>query len=313
MAGVGGGFHVSARRLRRGHRRLIYFHQRRGWRHSGGGLIQASNGLCYGTTLNGGTNSPGVASGTIFKVTTNGSFTPLYTLNQGAANGGDAYAGLVLATNGILYGDAYNGGTNGYGSVFKITTNGAFTELYGFTRLRGASLTNIDGANPIAALVRGTNGNYYGTAPAGGTNGSGAIFEITTNGSFTLLHYFTNVPDGADPGALLQSSNGLIYGATTNGGANGNGLIFKMTAAGALTPLYSFTNGVDGASPGPALVQGANGILFGTASGGGTNSPASSSKSPPTDFLRPCIPLRLAGVQGLLHHKRRWPQTRPIA
>jgi uncharacterized repeat protein (TIGR03803 family) len=234
-----------------------------------GGLIQAGNGLCYGTTLNGGTNSPGY--GTIFKVTTNGGFTPLYTLT-GTANGGSPYAGLALATNGILYGDAYTGGSNAYGSVFKITTNGAFTELYGFHQLRGVAYTNIDGANPIAALVQGTNGNYYGTAPAGGTNGFGVIFEITTNGSFTRLHYFTNNPDGANPGALFQSSNGLIYGATTNGGANGYGLIFKMTAAGTLIPLYSFTNGVDGASPGPALVQGTNGILYGTASGGGTNS-----------------------------------------
>ncbi len=141
----------------------------------------------------------------------------------------------------------------------------------GSTRVRGLALTNADGAWPAAPLIEGTNGSFYGTTSAGGTNGSGTVFEITAGGAFTKLHTFTNSPDGANPGGLLQSSNGLIYGTATNGGSNGCGTIFKMTATGVLTPLYSFTNGVDGAQPGPALVQGSNGVLYGTASGGGTN------------------------------------------
>jgi uncharacterized repeat protein (TIGR03803 family) len=235
------------------------------------GLIQAPSGVCYGTTINGGSNGP-IRAGTIFKVTTNGVLTPLYTLTEGANNSGLPYAGLALAANGILYGDGQYGGTNNNGSVFKITTNGAFTELYGFTQVRGGDLTNTDGANPTATLVLGTNGNFYGTAPNGGSNGVGAIFEITTNGALTRLHSFTNGSDGANPGALFQSSNGLIYGTANTGGANGNGTIFKMTAAGQLTAMYSFSNGVDGGYPGPALVQGANGILYGTAGAGGSNS-----------------------------------------
>jgi uncharacterized repeat protein (TIGR03803 family) len=233
-----------------------------------GGVIQAANGVLYGTSVSGGGMN---GFGTIFKVTTNGAFKPLYTLTEVAANGGAPYAGLIMAGNSLLYGVACAGGSNGYGSIFKITTNGAFTELFGFNALRGAALTNLTGAYPVAALVPGANGNYYGTAQAGGANGFGSIFEITTNGAFTLLHYFTNGPGGAYPGALFQSANGLIYGTATNGGASGDGVIFKMTPAGQVTPMYSFTNGVDGAFPGPALAQGGNGILYGTASGGGSN------------------------------------------
>jgi uncharacterized repeat protein (TIGR03803 family) len=233
------------------------------------GLIQASNGVLYGTTLNGGSNN---GYGTVFKITTNGVFSPVYTFTQTAVDGGTPWAALLQATNGNFYGTASQGGSNGCGSVFRLTSTGAFTELYGFTRIHTALLTNAEGGNPTAPLVQGTNGNFYGTGPEGGTNGDGAIFEITAAGALTrLLSFSSNAPAGQNPGALLQSSNGLIYGTTTNGGSNGFGTIFKLTSTGVLTPLYSFTNGVDGAHPGPALTQGANGVLYGTASGGGTN------------------------------------------
>ena len=95
------------------------------------GLIQASNGVMYGTALNGGTNN---GYGTIFKVTTNGVFTPLYTFNGLTTDGSTPYAGLVQGTNGSFYGTCYGGGTNAYGSIYRLTSSGAFTELYGFNR-----------------------------------------------------------------------------------------------------------------------------------------------------------------------------------
>jgi len=238
----------------------------------GGGLIQASNGVFYGTTINGGTNN---ADGTIFKITTGGVFTPLYSFHGPNTDGSTPYASLLQGTNGNFYGVASQGGTNSYGSIFKWTSSGAFSQLYAFTSLHfqkgTAALTNTDGANPTAPLVEGTNGNFYGTTPAGGSNGFGSVFEITAGGAFTKLHSFANGADGANPGALLQSGNGWIYGTATNGGTSGYGTVFKMTSTGVLTPLYSFTNGVDGAHPGGGLAQGTNGILYGAAAGGGTN------------------------------------------
>jgi uncharacterized repeat protein (TIGR03803 family) len=237
-----------------------------------GALIQASNGVFYGTAVNGGTNN---GYGTIFKVTTNGVFTPLYTFTNGVNDGSSPYAGLLQGTNGIFYGTASQGGSvsSGAGSIFKLTSTSAFTELYGFSRIYGpVPSTNSEGGNPTTSLVQGTNGNFYGSNPEGGTNGYGAIFEITAAGALTKLHQFaSNGFDGRNPGALLQSSNGFIYGTTTNGGTNGYGSIFKMTSTGVLTPLYSFTGGADGAHPGAALTQGTNGILYGTTGGGGTN------------------------------------------
>jgi uncharacterized repeat protein (TIGR03803 family) len=65
----------------------------------------------------------------------------------------------------FLWHDFDRGGTNGYGTVFKISTNGALTTLYSFT---GGN----DGAYPDAGLVQGSDGYFYGTTDGGGTNGN---------------------------------------------------------------------------------------------------------------------------------------------
>jgi uncharacterized repeat protein (TIGR03803 family) len=65
-------------------------------------------------------------------------------------------------SDGYFYGTTSGGGgPNKSGTVFKITTNGALTSLYSFT---GGN----DGANPVAALVQGSDGNFYGTTTGDG-------------------------------------------------------------------------------------------------------------------------------------------------
>jgi uncharacterized repeat protein (TIGR03803 family) len=141
-------------------------------------LVQGNDGNFYGTTLNGGTNN----AGTVFKVGTNGALTTLYFFT-GFYDGGNPYAGLVQGSDGNLYGTTQQGGANGYGTVFKISTDGALTSLYSF----GGN----DGANPQAALVQGGDGYFYGTTV-------GTVFRISTNGALTTLHFFTG-NDGAYP------------------------------------------------------------------------------------------------------------------
>ena len=67
-------------------------------------------------------------------------FTTLHSF-QVFTNGANPDAGLVQGSDGNFYGTTDSGGTNGYGTVFKISTNGALTSLYSFT---GGN----DGANP---------------------------------------------------------------------------------------------------------------------------------------------------------------------
>ena len=188
------------------------------------GLTLSSNGTAlYGNTYSGGANGYGA----LFQINTDGTgFTVLRSLTS-ATDGSTLYGGLALSSNGsVLYGSAYSGGPNGYGTIFKINTDGT-----SFTVLR--SLTSAtDGGYPYRGVILSSNGAaLYGTAYAGGPNSSGTIFKINTDGtSFTVLRSLTSTADGANPyGGLALSSNGaILYGAAYQGGANGRGTIFKI-------------------------------------------------------------------------------------
>src|ERR1039457_3691207 len=194
------------------------------------GLVQAANGDLYGTTSNGGANGN---SGTVFKITPGGNLTTLYRFvcsQSGCPDGVDPTAGLVQAANGDFYGTTPYGGTNGGGTVFKITPSGTLTTLYRFCSQSGCP----DGATPFAGLVQAANGDLYGTTTAGGANGpgTGTVFRITPSGTLTTLYSFcsqTNCTDGAVPDAgLVQDTNGDFYGTTFNGGANNSGTVLRL-------------------------------------------------------------------------------------
>ena len=119
---------------------------------------------------------------------------------------------------------------------------------------------------PIAGLVQGTGGSFYGTASEGGGNSNaGAIFQVTASGSLNTLYAFTGAGDGGDPhGTLVQGANGDFYGTTESGGGNSDGTVFRVTPAGSLTTLYSFAGTPDGANPFAGLVTGTDGDFYGT-------------------------------------------------
>ena len=196
------------------------------------GLVQATNGDFYGTTSSGGANvAPnGASAGTIFKITPSGTLTTLYSFcsQSGCTDGYVPDAGLVQATNGDFYGTTWGGGVNGEGTVLRITPSGVLTTLYNFCS-QPVSGECTDGANPYAALVQATNGDFYGTTVDGGANGEGGtVFKITPSGTLTTLYSFcsrggASCTDGESPvAALVQDTNGDLYGATVYGGANTN-------------------------------------------------------------------------------------------
>jgi uncharacterized repeat protein (TIGR03803 family) len=231
------------------------------------GLVQGSDGYFYGTTFQGGTygfsNSGTNGFGTVFKISTNGTLKSLYPFSGG--NGGaNPEAGLVQGSDGYFYGTTQSGGLDNSGTVFKISTNGAWTGLYAFSG-------STDGGGPLGGLVEGRDGYFYGTTAGGGTNGSGTVFKISTSGTLTNLYSFTGGDDGQNPQAgLVRGSDGNFYGTTQSGGTNGGGgTIFKITTKGMLTILYSFTGGSDGSNPQAALVQGSGGDFYGTTLSGG--------------------------------------------
>jgi len=216
-------------------------------------LVQGPDGNFYGTTAQGGP----MRSGTVFRVTPAGVLTTLVSDQANPA------AGLVVGNDGLLYGmTSAGGGFGGFGTVFKMTTNGALTTI--------AGLSGVNGENPQSGLVLAQDGNFYGTSPQGGTNSVGNVFRVTPAGVVTSLVSFDSSSLGGGPSAgLALGPDGNLYGITAFGGAVGLGTIFKITTGGAFTNLYSFQL-PDGFVRRARLTPGPDGNLYGTSRDGGS-------------------------------------------
>ena len=186
-------------------------------------LTLGPDGNFYGTTY-AGTNYSGTGNfGTVFKVTTNGTLTTLYSFNN-FANGGYPVAALTFGPDGDFYGSTSEGGSSSVGTIFKMTTNGTMILSVAFNY-------NETGGNPTVALTLGPDGSFYGTTPQGGSGGEGAIFNLTTNGILNTLVSF-NGANGQNPAAALTlGRDGNFYGTTAGSPGLSDGTVFVMIIA----------------------------------------------------------------------------------
>ena len=272
-----------------------------------GGLVQGRDGNFYGTASLGGNPNAGgnclLGCGTIFRITPSGKFT---LLHQFAGVGGNPAEGasptgrLILGSDGQFYGTTYSGGSVRYGvgnegTIFSVSSSGAFTTLHTFDTVDG-----LDGANPYAGLIQGKDGNFYGTTYFGGTDGVGTVFRFSKSVGVTVLHSFVqpqhlNYPDGAFlQAALIQASDGQFYGAATQGGvsAGGWGTLFKISPNGTFTKIFDLdpTGTFPGWYPLGGMIQASDGNLYGTTENGG----------PPDCNCGTAYQLTLAGKLSLL-------------
>ncbi len=239
-------------------------------------LIQGTDGNFYGTTQSGGGESCPRGSnlcGTIFKITPAGALTTLYLFcsKSNCTDGYSPAAALVQGSDGNFYGTTADGGaagqcTIGCGTIFRITPTGTLTTLYTFCSQGSCPYDAPDGAHPLAALVQGADGSFYGTTQAGGSTGNncifgcGTVFKVSRSGTLTTLHVFDG--DGVYPGQIVQALDGNFYGVSA-------GTIFRMSPGGAFATLYSFSI-TDGDLP-TGLMQATDGNLYGVTSQGGNN------------------------------------------
>src|SRR5262249_10951966 len=150
-------------------------------------------------------------------------------------------SGLIAGPDGNFYGttplgDSIVGGNN-YGTVFRVTPNGALSALHAFSMTVSPGTTNVlTGFRPVAGLAMGTDGKLYGMTQLGGASGSGTVFRVDTNGAnFTSLVSFTGANGAGPVSALTLGKDGNFYGTAPGGGTTGNGTLFKLTPAGVLT------------------------------------------------------------------------------
>lgn len=201
--------------------------------------------------------------------------------SNGEQNGPPTPNGLIFDSSGNLYGTTVFGGTYNIGSVFELSpvAGGGWSEqtLYSFG-------LGYDGQQPSSSLVLDSLGNLYGTAPYGGENSGGIIFELSPSAggawTETVLHNFEapleSGPDGSFPQAgITIDPIGNLYGTTSSGGAYNGGTVFELTpgAGGIWTEklLHSFGHSKDGFNPHSSLIFDSGGNLYGTTVGGGPN------------------------------------------
>ncbi len=229
-------------------------------------LVQGLDGNFYGTTANGGRELCNVGCGTVFKITPDGTLTTLHEFVR--TDGQNPQGGLVLASNGVLYGTT-SSGSQGLDTFFKITPGGTLTTLAQFG----------PGIGAVSTLIQANNGNLYGTTQ-GATN-PGTVYGVTLSGNITMQHNFCQIKnclDGANPaGSLVQGTNGFLYGTTEFGGLDtglcsedGCGTIFEVGYAGSLSIVHKFAGETNGQFPQAGLTQASDGNFYGS-SGGGSN------------------------------------------
>ena len=223
-----------------------------------GSLIQGSDGGFYGVTAYGGTYGHGV----VFRLDASGIESVLYSFGAGT-DAQDPYGSLLQANDGNFYGMSVHGGSYGLGTVFVVTAAGNESVLHSF----GGS---GDGQTPFGSLIQASDGKLYGMTAAGGSYSSGIAFQMTLQGSESVLHSFGSGSDGANPaGSLIQANDGKFYGLTRDGGSYGTGAVIGLAADGTESVLVSLGAGSDGANPFGDLLVASDGNFYALARNGG--------------------------------------------
>ena len=179
--------------------------------------------------------------------------------------------------------------SNGSGTVGAAdVTSIVIACVSNFTLLYSFEGPPSDGQEPLAGLIQGSDGNFFGTTEEGGTSancfdnvnglvlvlGCGTVFEISPSGAESVLYSFAGgSSDGANPNmaGLFLGSDGNFYGTTVNGGASAVGTVFEITSSGTETVLHSFAGGSDGSYPAGGLIQRSDGNFYGTTEAGGSS------------------------------------------
>jgi uncharacterized repeat protein (TIGR03803 family) len=241
------------------------------------GITMDNSGIIYAAALHSGMY--GVIFGLLPPGQSGGSWTPMVVYRfQGGADGVYPNGSFAIDKQRNLYGTTIGGGTGASGgTVFELTApalgRGAWTKttLYEFN--------GPDGFQPNAGLFLDASGNLYGTTFGGGSSssGTGTVFELTpSNGAWTetVLHSFSNTPDGFEPIGLTGGPGGALYGVTWYGGAYGGGAVFQVVRSGGSWTekvIYSFQqdDALQGSYPDSNLVY-VSGALYGGTGEGGT-------------------------------------------
>ncbi|HEX4913132.1 MAG TPA: choice-of-anchor tandem repeat GloVer-containing protein [Vicinamibacterales bacterium] len=205
-------------------------------------LIQGSDGFLYGSDQS-----------QIFRIALTGEVTVLAALENSALDG-LITGSLVEGNDGNLYGIARSGWIGVMPArVFKVTPQGAVVTVFEF------DFANGDGSS--FTMIKGRDGAFYGTTPAGGSQRHGTIFRLDADGSYATIHSFGGVAGSVPQSPLVEREDGTFFGTTVEGGLN-HGTIFRFKPGVEFSIVHQFQEASTGArSP---LTIGSDGDLYGS-------------------------------------------------
>jgi RHS repeat-associated protein len=270
--GGGGGFGTVFRINARG--RYTVLHNFNRWEGANPSAItEGPDCDFYGVSY--GDSSQGFADyGTVWKMDRFGNVTVLHRFNYSTVNDGQGpWDALVRGNDGNFYGTTGFGGQfYGSGIIFKISPSGDYTIMHYFSGFDTQHPESYDGAEPLAGLVLGNDGNFYGVTEYGGFYGRGTLFQMKPDGNVTILHSFYDrfyVADPANEGywmntRLIQAADGKFYGVAPKGGPESKGTAYRIDTQGNFQIINSEGEGI-------GLIQASDGKLYGTAHPVGTS------------------------------------------
>jgi uncharacterized repeat protein (TIGR02543 family) len=221
------------------------------------GDLTLSGSTLYGMTYGGGANG----CGTIFAIPTSGGSPTILFSFDGAAHGANPQGSLTLSGS-TLYGMTTWGGTDDFGTIFRIPTSGGSPTI----------LFSFDGAHgiwPYGSLAL-SGSTLYGMASGGGKNGFGTIFSVATSGGVPTVLFNFNGSLGGWPQGALTLSGSTLYGMTRVGDSNDDGVIFSLPTSGGTPKILFNFDGTNGENPYGSLTLSGS-TLYGMTYGGGAN------------------------------------------
>lgn len=218
-------------------------------------VIEGSDGILYGTTMQGGRNT----LGTVFKINKDGSnYAIVHTFSKEDIGTAPEQA-LLEASDGALYGSTTQCG-EGYTpeilsngnlqpcnssvrgpTIFKINKDGTgFTNLFFMWNVDTDPTQDFGFGLVGSALIEGSDGYLYGNASS--------LFRISKDGS-DLNFIVDSTKEGSEQriiGIELTNNNGVLYATSPAGGLNNFGFVFKINEDGSnFTTLRRFANQSD--------------------------------------------------------------------
>jgi uncharacterized repeat protein (TIGR03803 family) len=216
------------------------------------GLVMDAAGNLYGTTVNGGASSAcSGGCGTVFKLDTSGNETVLHSFTSSPGDGAHPNAGLIMDGAGNLYGTTNQGGTSGYGTVFKLTlpapTIPTITSISPASATAGgaAFTLTVNGTNFLSTSTVNFNGNARLTSFLSATQLTAAILasDIATGGNFSVTVINPGLGGGSSNAVSFTVDNpvptitSILPTSATAGGAaftltvNGTGFVSTSVAS----------------------------------------------------------------------------------